>query len=584
MNTAIPFKLQPVPAQNIMKNTSAFRFFFTDSYFPKYFFLLFFSFLIAANVQAQTTTKPAVKAKQSTAKSVKKPAAKPVKKATPGKTTTANVTPEAKPAAPATLIWRTPALQEGLGFYMSLNYAKAEAKFREAAAQGDKDAYYFLGRMHQYRELKYNAVKIDTLKDIQDATQYFAANTDSARFYFDRAISENSLLGHLGLAELMILQTQADKQNFLQRMRTAAIEIREKAVQGDAFANRLLGSMYYTGYGEMKDLGLAFNYLNRAAEKGDVVAYCQLANLYLEGEGVKPSMDKAVYWLKKGVVAGDRESLYTLGLLYEEGNLGEIKLPEARKLYRQAVSKGSINAFEQLKYINQTTDQKLVIAAVTRNPEMIKRALNAGADVNTLAEPDDFGDNLDGRTPLMHTIFIPLLLEDYGVIYEPEVRLQGASILLRKGAEVNARDRSGKTALHHVVGSSRVKTELFELEQIQLIDTLMHYNADLNIQDNEGNTALAQGLKATIGQHVGIMEVQKLIQAGANPNLVNKAGKSPLMLACEMDADFEIILALVQAGADVKMVDQNSRAAIDFTKKENVRNMLLAAGSPAPKQ
>ena len=124
--------------------------------------------------------------------------------------------------------------------------------------------------MHQYRELKYDSEKIDTLQEIQNRTKFFSANTDSARFYFERAIDENSALGHLGLAELMILRNEEDKQNFLQKMRTAAVVIREKAVEGDAFSNRLLGSMYFTGYGEMKDLGYAFNYLNRAANKGAV--------------------------------------------------------------------------------------------------------------------------------------------------------------------------------------------------------------------------------------------------------------------------------------------------------------------------
>ncbi|WP_299823499.1 ankyrin repeat domain-containing protein [uncultured Pontibacter sp.] len=546
-------------------------------------------FILAGNgsmAQSKAPQKSAPAKAKATASAAKKPSPNI---GTP-KTTTAKPTTVAKQtdskaatAAPAPSIkkvWRTSAMDSAMAFYTTLQYPQAYIKFKEAVAEGDNDALYFIGRMHQYRELKYDSVQIDTLKQIQNAEKYFSANKDSAQFYYQRAIDEGSLLGHLGLAEQTILRTQEDKQRFIQHMRTAAIEIREKAVEGDAFANRILGSMYYTGFGELKDHSLAFNYLSRAAAANDVVAYTSLANLYLNGEGVKKDNEKAFYWLKKGVEADEREALYTLGLLYEEGTLGEVKTEEARKLYRKAISKGSVSAYEQLLYINQTPDQKVVIAAINRDPEMLKRALAAGGDANTLAVPDDFGVESSGRSPLMHTVYVPMLLEDYGVIYEPEVRLQTVSILLKNKADINAQDEDGKTALHYVVSSSRVRSELYEQEQVDLLDTLLHRGANPNLKDKDGNTVLAQALQATIGQHIGIMELGKLLEAGADPNIQNNEAKTPLMLACEMDANFEIILALLQAGADAKAKDSTGKAAIDYTKHENVQNILMAAGSP----
>ncbi|MCC9168376.1 ankyrin repeat domain-containing protein [Pontibacter harenae] len=529
---------------------------------------------------------------------------KPVTKSTSSKTVTTKPGTAAKPVSPAPasantkpvgmatakpvpsqdkntrIIWRSAATQEGLRYYTSLKFKEAQEKFRTAIEEGDHDAYYFLGRMHQYRELKYDTIQIDSINEVQNAYKYFSASKDSARYYFQKAVDENSLLGHLGLAELMVLRTDEDKQRFLQHMRTAAVAIREKAVEGDAFSNRILGSMYYTGYGEMKDMGLAFNYLNRAALKNDVVAYTFLANMYLDEEGVTQDKGKAVEFLKKGIDAGDREATYTLGLLYEEGNLGEVKLDEARKLYRKAISKGSVSAYEQLKYMNMTPDEKLVVASITRSPDMMKRAFTAGADVNTLATPEEFGDDLRNRTPLMHAIYIPMLLEDYGVIYEPDVRIEMVNQLLERGAKINAQDADGKTALHFVVGSTRVRSEFFEQEQVLLLDILLGKGADPNMKDKEGNTALAQALQATIGQHIGIMELDKLISAGADPNITNAEGKTALMLACEMNANFEVIVALLQAGANVKALDNAGKAAIDYTKHENVQNILMAAGSP----
>lgn len=478
------------------------------------------------------------------------------------------------------LVWRTRATQEGVNLYISLQFMEAYEKFKQAIAEGDNDAYYFMGRLHQYRQLKYDTVQIDSVQEIQNVSKFFAAHTDSARFYFQKAVNEGSLLGHLGLAELMVISSEDEMRRFTQHMRTAAIEIREKAVDGDAFCNRILGSMYYTGYGAMQDMGLALNYLNRAAEKGDVVTYCYMANMYIDGKGVGKDLKKAEELLKKGVKAGDREALYTLGLLYEEGTLGEVKIEDARQLYLKAVSKGSALAFEQLAYINQTTDQKLAAASIHRNLDMMKRALAAGANINTVAVPDDYRADLKRRTPLMHAIYVPMLLEDYGEPYEPQVRLHATSFLLQQGADVNAQDKEGKSALHYVVASTRIKTEFFEQEQVQLIDTLLHYGANPNIQDRNGNTVLAQALQSTIGQHIGILELEKLLAGGANPNVQNNEGKTPLMLACEINANFEIIVALLQGGADVTLKDNAGNAAIDFTNHENVQNILMAAGSP----
>ena len=531
-------------------------------------------------VTATTTTKKTASTQTGATKIAEaKPSATTPTTAKQGGSATTATKPATQPLM-VKKVWRTTAMDSAMAYYTTLRYQEAYDKFKKAVDLGETDALYFLGRMHQYRELKYDSVQIDTVKQIRNAEKYFSANRDSANFYYKRAIDEGSLLGHLGLAEQTILRTQEDKQRFIQHMRTAAIVIREKAVEGDAFANRILGSMYYTGFGEVQDYGLAFNYLSRAANANDVVAYTSIANLYLNGEGVNKDNDKAVSWLKKGVAAGEREAYYTLALLHEEGTLGEANVDEARKLYRKAVEKGSVNAYEQLLYINQTPDQKVVIAAVNRDPEMLKRALTAGGDPNTQAVPDDFEAEFNGRTPLMHTVYIPMLQEDYGVIYEPEVRLKMVDMLLKKGADINAQDHLGKTALHYAVSSSRIRSELYEQEQADLLDLLLSKGANPNIKDKEGNTALAQALQATIGQHIGIMELDKLLKAGADPNVLNTEAKTPLMLACEMDANFEIILALLQSGADAKLKDSTGKAAIDYTKHENVQNILMAAGSP----
>ena len=524
---------------------------------------------------AQTSTKPtngSSATKQATAPATgTKAAAQPAK---------AGEKAPVKVPRSAVQVWRTPEMQEAMDLYMGLQFEAAFAKFRQAAAREEGAAYYFMGRMHQYGELKDPQATVDTLR-VRNPETYYVANPDTARYYFELALESNSLLGNLGLAELMVLRNEEDKKRFLQLMRSAAVEIREKAVAGDAFCNRILGSMYYTGYGEMQDKEYAFNYIQRAAEKHDVVAYTSLANLYLTGEGVKADVAKAKQWLEKGVAAGEKEALYTLGLLYEEGNLGAPQPDKARQLYHRAIARGSSNAFEQLKYLNQDVDQKLVLAAIERNPDIVKRTLDNGANANTLAVPNGYDFDFRLRTPLMHGIFIPLLLEEYGVIYQPQVRLQVTSHLLRNGADVNGTDQDGKTALHYAMSGARINTEMFEIEQAQLLDTLFKYKANPNIVDNLGNTPLYYAVRFSNGTH--LMELNRLLKGGANPNIQNLEGRTPLMLACQLDGGNEVIVALLNAGADPSLRDYSGKTAIDYTKRESVQNILMAAGSRAPK-
>ncbi|WP_114783262.1 ankyrin repeat domain-containing protein [Botryobacter ruber] len=476
--------------------------------------------------------------------------------------------------------WRTPETKEAVLLYISLQPEAAYAKFREAAAKDDPDAFYFMGRLQQHGELKANLNLNDTSK-LKNPEIYFAARRDSARYFYEQAIKGNSMLGHLGIAELMTLRNQEDERLFTQHMRSAAIDIRERAIDGDAFSCRILGSMYYTGYGVWKDRELAIRYFQKAAEKGDLVSYGYIGSLYQEGEGVPADMKQAVKWFKKGAEAGEREASYSLGLYYEETTDGNANIEEAKKWYQVAMEKGSQNAYEQLKYLGLAPETRLIIGAMDRNAHLVERALEQGADINSGANPAGFDLDFRGRTALMHAVYLPHLLEGYGTVYDPDKRVQTVSLLLQKGADINKTDQDGKTALHYAVSGTRVTTETFEQEQLQLLDTLLQHGAAVNVQDSLGNTPLIYAMEFNKG--FGLRDVEMLIKAGADVNVQNKEGKTALMVACEKNYTNESVLILISAGADATLRDNNGRAAIDFTKKDNIRNILFAAGSPEPK-
>ena len=88
--------------------------------------------------------------------------------------------------------------------------------------------------------------------------------------------------------------------------------------------------------------------------------------------------------------------------------------------------------------------------------------------------------------------------------------------LIKGGANVNAKDKDGVTAL---MLASKLSLEY-------VVDILIDNKADVNAKDNDGDTALM------IASQFGHEEiVRDLLKAGANPELENKDGNTAYSLA-----------------------------------------------------
>lgn len=89
---------------------------------------------------------------------------------------------------------------------------------------------------------------------------------------------------------------------------------------------------------------------------------------------------------------------------------------------------------------------------------------------------------------------------------------------------VNAKDINGFTPLMLCVQNGR----------IDMIDYLIEHNADVNQINNIGNTALFYAVFYSKNQ---TEIIEKLLKAGADINIQNKSGVSPLTLANSMAND-----------------------------------------------
>ena len=144
----------------------------------------------------------------------------------------------------------------------------------------------------------------------------------------------------------------------------------------------------------------------------------------------------------------------------------------------------------------------------------------------------------DGNTELMKS-----------VLSEDSAQVQA---LLDAGADINARNNYGWTALMHAARNGdpdqddRGWTALMRAARMghaNIVEILIQQGADLEKSDNQGWTAL---LWAVNQEHLSVVDA--LANHGADVNVKAKDGRTPLMVAISEGND-EILERLKKAGA-----------------------------------
>ena len=207
------------------------------------------------------------------------------------------------------------------------------------------------------------------------------------------------------------------------------------------------------------------------------------------------------------------------------------------------------------------------------NTELVKFLLTSGANCNLRCK--------GGGTPLWYVNTV-----------------EYARLLLSSGADINAENYKGETLLHKAVSSRNTELVEFLLESgadcsieddegktpfhfvltIEDARLLLKAGANINAQDDEDKTLLHQAASSC-----NVELIKFLLESGADCNIKDDdRGRTALYYA----ADAEIMKALVKAGGDISIVDQNGVSLLEYFMRENVNweivKFLLESGIEVP--
>ena len=249
--------------------------------------------------------------------------------------------------------------------------------------------------------------------------------------------------------------------------------------------------------------------------------------------------------------------------------------------------------------------------------------VNAGAELNIQDKSDsERGESNGGRTPLMYAVHNANTTEAL-LKFSPEVNLldkkkQSAlmhtlagyqdkkaeivEMLLKKKAKVEFADFEGNTALHLIVkrydrlaeavisllldakadpnaANDLGETPLMLCREPKSMEILIKGGAKVDAVDKAKKTALIHG--ATEYGSDAHLRIKVLLNAKANPNLVDNEGKTALMYAVRSNTDVKSVRLLVDHGTNLDLLDNKGQPATAHASADNLILLISAGAKPS---
>ena len=159
------------------------------------------------------------------------------------------------------------------------------------------------------------------------------------------------------------------------------------------------------------------------------------------------------------------------------------------------------------------------------------------------------------------------------VLMKRRTKVDEIEVLLRAGADPNARDEDQRTPLHFA--ARRVN------QNPAVVEALIKAGADPTARDEDKETPLH--LAVWYGET--LENIEALLRGGADPNARNKDKSTPLHIAARHNGNPEVIEALLKAGADPKAQDEAKQTPVHHAARYHwdlqVIKALLNAGAAA---
>ena len=222
---------------------------------------------------------------------------------------------------------------------------------------------------------------------------------------------------------------------------------------------------------------------------------------------------------------------------------------------------------------NQAT--ALLLACIHCKPKTAEGLLENGADIMAV--------NIHGQNALHQVSSI----EFYNVSSLDHDMLELATILLKRGVDVNGRDKDERTPLHLASrGGDEVITKV-----------LLNHRAQVNAEDTRGQTSLHHvilGYQHNLTDSHGVVSwrsspyyrrnylrsanhlAQQLLERGADVNAQNKDLETPLHLASRLRLH-EMARILLKHGADVSVKNSEGKSPLQLApgrKGKAMRRLL----------